>query len=308
MRPMAASVFGVILSTAAFTRAEDPPSPQETYDLAQELASQHDTASAEKLYAQLLNQADAPSMIRSAAGLCDGDCLLALKRPASARAAFALVLKLFGDQPDVAKRAQASLDGIPADAKDSAVSVLDGTSIALSFNEEPTPVVTAWLAKELHAAVLPDAGAEVLAGLKTTVDFRKQPAAEALRQLAAATGTAFVERAGLIIWTTPARAAELEKRAAVADMKGADEASEAMLKQARDKNITGRFSDASCAGFVEHLVRTTGLDIDGEGLPDKAFSLELGALVPVLDVLDAVAFELGLTLTAKDGKIVLRGK
>jgi hypothetical protein len=294
------------LVAPAFAQDNGGLTPDEVWELAAQLERRGDPEGAVALFQHLGTRKDATRSLRASAILRHGHCLLELERPASARERFEAVVREFADEVEAAALAQVTLDAIPPEAVDRAASVLDRKGLDLHAEEEPAREVARRLARELQVPLVLDGGAEKLAKLSVSVTITTRDALVGMRALAAETGTAFVERAGILVWTTQERATALRLRRPTSALKGTTEADEAALKRVRGVGVLGEFLDTPAASFLPLMSRFAEIGFDEQDLPAESSGMALGSEVRLLEVLDLVAFQFGLELSVDGGRVTLR--
>jgi hypothetical protein len=266
-----------------------------------------DLNGAMEMYREIVKKHLAEEEIAAKAQLRLAECWEKLGVAAEAKQAYEAVIRDFPSQTaavDRAKERLAALAGqeVVAAPEDVLAKKLATTKIDLDFTEAPLSDILEFLSEFGGINVVVDVKIADEAARARTFAV-KDLALEKVLNLLAATGQdlGWANWRGALVWSTPARLAELKQAAGVAQPGGNDDADRKVWQSLQAIRISLSFSEMPLEDALGFVREVAGMNILlMPGCPEAKVTLKL-AEARLVDAMDLLAWEHGLKLEIREG-------
>ncbi|MCE9581967.1 MAG: tetratricopeptide repeat protein [Planctomycetes bacterium] len=242
-----------------------------------------------------------------------GECWEKLGVTADAKQAYEELIRDFPGQAnlvDKAKERLGAISGAPAAVtpEERTRKILEKTRIDLDFNDSAITDVLDFISSFAHVPCLVDPQAGELATKQITFAVKDLPLSKVIDLLAETSHFACVNWNGILVWTTPERAALLKQMPTIAAENGAP-ADDAKVERAINSiRISLNFSETPLAESLSFIREVSDLNVVlDEKCPNSNVSLRIED-TRLGDVLSLLAFMNKLEIFIKNGALVVKGK
>ncbi|MEK7470172.1 MAG: tetratricopeptide repeat protein [Planctomycetota bacterium] len=312
MKPLAlaAALLAALFSLPA--RAEDGAAEDYQKALDKE-NTDRDLNGAMEIYKSILKKHKDEEEIAAKAQFRLAECWEKLAVPREAKEAYEAVVRDYPGQValvDKAKEKLAAMAGTPVqkNPEDIVARKLETTKIDLDFTDSTLYDILDFLQEFARVNILVDPAAAELAEKKFTFAVKDLALNKVLALLADSTHLSFVNRKGILLWSTPERIAALQQNPAIQAGEDAAEDDKKVSRSLESIKISLNFTQTPVDETMSFIREVTQLNvIVDDSCKQKTVTLKLDETT-LRDALELIAFGSGLDIKISNGALVVKAK
>ncbi|MCC6738965.1 MAG: tetratricopeptide repeat protein [Planctomycetia bacterium] len=312
MRPLALSAALLAALLVLPARAEDTAADEYARALDKE-NTDRDINGAMEIYKGIVKRHKDEEEIAAKAQYRIAECWEKLGVERDAREAYEALVRDFPSQTalvDKAKERLAAMGGKPVEKKpeDVVARKLETLKIDLDFTDSTLPDILDFVSEFALIPCVLDPAAEEAASKQLTFSVQDLALGNVLNLLAETSHTAFVNRNGILVWTTPARANDVKQLPRLEIGENAPDEDRKVARSIEAIRISLNLSETPLPEAMSFIREVTQLNVVlDQGLEGKKVSLKLDEAC-LRDVFELVGFLNKLDIRIQDGAVLLKAK
>lgn len=312
MRPLALSAALLAALVVLPARAEDDAAGEYARALDKE-NTDRDINGAMEIYKGIVKRHKDEEEIAAKAQFRIAECWEKLGVQRDAKEAYEALVRDFPSQTalvDKAKERLAALGGAPVEKKpeDILARKLETTKIDLDFTDSTLPDILDFVSEFAHIACVIDPAAQEAASKQITFAVKDLALGKILSLLAETSHTAFVNRNGILVWTTPARANEVKQLPRIEVAENAADDDKKVARAIEAIRISLNLSETPLPEAMSFIREVTQLNVVlDQGLEERTVSLRLDEAC-LRDVFELLGFLNKLDIRIQDGALLVKAK
>jgi hypothetical protein len=312
MKPLALTAALLAALFALPARAED--SAAEDYQKALDKENtDRDLNGAMEIYKSILKKHKDEEEIAAKALFRLAECWEKQAVPREAREAYESLIKDFPGQTalvDKAKEKLAAMAGVAVEKNPEEIVArkLETTKIDLDFTDSSLFDILDFVQEFARINIMVDPAAAEMADKKFTFTVKDLALNKVLALLAEQAHMSFVNRKGVLVWTTPDRLQALQQNPAITVAADAPEDDQKVLKSIESIRISLNFTQTPIDETMSFIREVTQLNVVvDDSCKQKSVTFRIDEL-SLQDALELIAFNAGVSITIADGVIKVKSK